>query len=86
MGLYKERQITELYNLKHKHDNSPHKIINYEDKILKKTMTTFIFHNDIMNEYLERLQGLVSILFDQVNVRRNFKNYLVDKYYNKHIN
>ena len=45
-----------------------------------------MFNNDIMNSFLEQLQVLVSILFDEHNVIKNFKNYIVDKYYFKHPN
>ena len=40
--------------------------------------------NNLMRTFLKKMQPLVSILFDQMNVIKNFKNYTVDKYYYKH--
>ena len=40
-----------------------------------------MFQNDLMNNWLKRMQPLVSILFDQMNIMKNWKNYMVDKYH-----
>ena len=39
-----------------------------------------------MNSFLNKLQRPISILFDNFNIIKNFKNYNVDKYYYKHKN
>ena len=83
--LYEEKQIPELYYMKHRNDNDTD-YVNYEKNILNKTLSPYIFNNDIMNSFLSRLQKLVSILFDQHNIIKNFKNFIVDKYYYKHKN
>lgn len=80
--LYEKRQIPELYYMNHRHD-SGQDFVDYENEILNNTLSPYIFNNDIMNSYLQKLQGLVSMLFDQHNVIKNFKNYIVDKYYYK---
>ena len=78
MSLYKRKQIPELLYLKHLHDND-NDFVDYENMLLDKTLTPYIYNNDTMFEYLKRLQPLVALLFDQMNVLRNLKNYMVDK-------
>ncbi len=77
--LFKRRQLPELYYLKHRHD-SEKDVVNYDDKILKSNLSSYLFNNDIMNGFLERLQPLLSTMFDRMNIVKNFKNYIVDKY------
>jgi hypothetical protein len=77
--LYKRNQLPELYTLKHRHDDDK-SFVEYENMILDKSLSPYMFENIIMSGYLKRMQPLVSILFDQMNVIKNFKNYIVDKY------
>ncbi len=58
--------------------------VDYEKIILKQSLSSYMFQNDIMNTWLLNLQSLVSLLFDQMNIMKNFKNYMVDKYHYKH--
>ena len=58
--------------------------IDYQSKIFTNSLSSYIFNNNIMNSFLLRLQKPMSILFDQFNVTKNFKNYIVHKYYYKH--
>ena len=77
--LYKRKQLPELYYLKHRHD-SEKTYVNYDDKILERNLSSYLFNNDIMRGFLERLQPLLSSMFDRMNIVKNFKNYIVDKY------
>jgi hypothetical protein len=70
--------------MKHRHDDSED-YLYYENVILEKSLSPYIYENNNMNEFLKRLQQLVSNLFDHMNIVKNFKNYMVDKYYYKHI-
>lgn len=81
--LYDRKQLPELNFMKHRHDDSSD-YLYYENVILEKSLSPYIYENDTMNEYLKRLQPLVANLFDHMNVVKNFKNYMVDKYYYKH--
>jgi hypothetical protein len=81
--LYERKDLPELHSLKHRHDNH-NEHVDYEGKILKDTLSPYMFENDLMNGWLNRIQPLVAMLFDQMNVIKNFKNYTVDKYYYKH--
>lgn len=83
--LYEEKQLPELYYMKHRHDNDTD-YIDYENNVLDKSLSPYLFNNDLMNSFLKKLRKLVSILFDQHNIVKNFKNYMVDKYYYKHKN
>jgi hypothetical protein len=81
--LYDERQLKELNRLKHMHDSNK-EYADYEKTILKNSLSSNIFKNDLMNSFLNKLQPLLSKLFDQMNIIKNFQNYMVDKYYYKH--
>ena len=76
--IYRKKQLPELYYLKHRHDND-NDYVDYENMLLDKTLTPYLYQNDTMNGFLKRLQPLVGLLFDQMNVVRNLKNYIVDK-------
>ena len=77
--LYRRKEIPELYNLKHRHDNFD-EYVEYENKILNSSLSPYMYENDMMSGWLNRMQPLASLLFDQMNVMKNFKNYMVDKY------
>ena len=80
--LYDRRQLPEINYLKHRHDDSDEHV-DYEKVLPDKTLSPYMYENDIMNGFLKRLQVLTSIVFDQMNVMKNFKNYTVDKYWFK---
>jgi hypothetical protein len=67
--------------MKHLHDDDNDKYVKYDETILDKTLSPHMFENDVMNTWLKEMQPLVSLLFDQMNVMKNFKNYMVDKYH-----
>lgn len=81
--LQDEKQLPELRYLKHLHDNSDDNF-DYENNLLNKSLSPHLFQNEMMANFLYRLQKLISISFDQTNIIRNFKNYMVDKYHYKH--
>jgi hypothetical protein len=76
--LYKKKQLPELYYMRHRHDND-NDYVDYESMLLDKSLSPYIYQNDTMNGFLKRLQPLVGLLFDQMNVVKNLKNYIVDK-------
>ena len=69
--------------MKHRHDDNKD-FIDYENSILDKMLSPYMYENDMMNSFLKRLQPLVAGLFDQMNIAKNFRNIMVDKYYYKH--
>jgi len=76
--LYQKKQLPELYYLKNRH-NTDNDFVDYEKKILTNNLSSYIYESSMMNGFLTRLQPLVAVLFDQVNIVKNFKNYIVDK-------
>jgi hypothetical protein len=81
--LIEDKELPELYYMKHRHDDNKD-FIDYENSILDKMLSPYIYENDMMNSFLKRLQPLVAALFDQMNIAKNFRNIMVDKYYYKH--
>lgn len=81
--LFDRQQLPQLRFLKHRHDSFDG-FLDYEKQILDSSLSPYTYLNDDMNGWLKRMQPLVAILFDQMNVMKNFKNYIVDKYYYKH--
>jgi len=82
--LYKEKQNPELYQLKHMYDNELHRGFDYENNSVVKSVTPVVLRNKTMNEFLYRIQKMIAIWFDEVNLLRNFFNYRVDKNYDRH--
>ncbi len=82
---FEEKDLPELHNMKHRYDSDTG-YVDYEKNILIKTLTHYLFDNDVMNQFLTKLQRPVSILFDNFNIIKNFKNFYVDKYFYKHKN
>lgn len=82
--LYERSQLPELLYMKHRHDTDD-SYVKYDEQILDKSISPYVYKNDLMNGFLKRLQPLVSITTDHMNVVKNFKNYIVDKYYYKHV-
>lgn len=81
--LYERKQLPEIVYMKHRHDTN-NQYVDYEKKILDSSLSPFMYQNDTMNGFLKRMQSLASIMFDQMNIVKNLKNYMVDKYYYKH--
>ena len=82
--LYNKQSIPELNTLFHRNDNTTLNYIDYEKMILDKSLSPYLYSNNMMATYLKMLNGLVSLFFDQFNVLKNWKNFTVDKYYYKH--
>lgn len=79
--LYKDKQINELYNLKHFNDNKLHKPADYENELLRNFLSPVLYNNSTMKEYLNKIQKFLVLMFEQVNYVRNFFNTAVDKHY-----
>ena len=84
--LYDEKDIPELNKFFHRNDDLNLKYVNYENVILNKTISPFIYNNSMMSGFLNQLNKLVALFFDQFNIIKNFKNFTVDKYFYKQTN
>ena len=80
--LYDRQKLSELNYMKHRHDDDD-SYFDYEKNILDKSLSPYMYNNDVMNGFLKKLQSLLSLNFDHMNVMKNFKNYMVDKYHYK---
>ena len=78
--LYERKDLPEIHHMRHLHDDMSD-FVSYEQMILDKTLSPHMYENDVMNNWLKKMQPLVAILFDQMNIMKNFKNYMVDKFY-----
>jgi hypothetical protein len=81
--LYRRKNLPEIFNIKHFHDDQ-NLHVEYEDQILDSSLSPYIYNNNLMSKWLKKMQPLVSLLIDQMNVVKNFKNYIVDKYEYRH--
>lgn len=84
MPLEKERQLPELYDLKHRFDNLPNRHFPYEDTILRNTTSPHISKNPVMANFILKLERIVSLMVEQNVLVRNYFNYTVSKYYDDH--
>jgi hypothetical protein len=84
--LYNEKDIPELSAFYHRNDDTNKNYVDYEKIILDKSLSPYIYNNNMMSGFLTMLNGLVSLFFDQFNIVKNFKNFTVDKYFYKHTN
>lgn len=76
--LYRDKELPELFYMKHRHDDQTS--IDYENQLFDKNISPYVYQNDMMNSFLKKTQPLMFFLFDQINVMKNMKNYIVDKY------
>ena len=78
--LIKQKQLNELYFIQHFNDTND-QFVDYEKQILTSSLSSFMLNNDTLNAFIKNIQPLVSLMFDQMNIMKNFQNYIVDKYY-----
>lgn len=81
--IFNRKDIQELHYIKHRHDSND-QFVDYEKKILNSSISPYLYENNLMNTFLNKIQPLTAILFDQMNIIKNFKNYIVDKYEYRH--
>lgn len=79
--------IKELYDLSHRHDAKSKDIrFDYENKLMEKNLSRQIFKNSFTKEFILKVQELQVWMLESVLVARNYFNFTVSKYYNKHNN
>ena len=82
----RESQIKELFDLKHRKDNEIHKHFDYENELVNRMMPEYTRRNESVNDFILKLQQLFVWGIESNLVIRNFYNYTVHKYYNRHNN
>ena len=86
MDFEKNVNIGELYDLKHRHDNELYNANGYKDKLLEGSLSKTLYNNEKTRGFLEHLQEMVAHFFSTNVVLRNWFNWNVDKYYDRHHN
>jgi len=81
----KDMQVKELYELKHMNDDIQTGF-DYEDGLLRTSFSNVMFQNENTNTFLNKLKSLLIYTIESNLVARNWFNYTVNKYYNKHNN
>ena len=84
--LYDKQSIPELNVFFHRNDDIKKNYMDYQNVILNRTLSAYIYGNSNMSGFLNRLNSLISLFFDQFNIIKNFKNFTVDKYWYKQTN
>ena len=84
MPLEKDTQLDELHYLRHKHDEFRHRHFPWENHLLKKTTSAFLWKNPVMNKFLTRIEKVLVLMVEVVAIPRNYFNYTVHKYNNDH--
>ena len=78
--LHDKKQLPVLRFMKSFHDDKK-SYFDYEKDILNKSLSPYIYENEVMAKFLYRLQPMMALFFDQFNIIKNWKNFRVDKYY-----
>jgi hypothetical protein len=81
----KDIQIKELYELKHINDNIKSGF-DYEDGLIKNSFSNVMFQNEMTYNFLNKIKDLLIYSIEANLVAKNWFNYTVSKYYNKHNN
>jgi len=84
--LYNKKDIPELNKFYHRNDTLEKNYVDYENNILDKSLSPHLYSNSLMAKFLTKLNPLISLFFDQFNILKNYRNFTVDKYYNKQTN
>jgi hypothetical protein len=80
--LHDKKQLPILRFMKTFHDDKDVHF-DYEKFILEKSLSPYIYENEVMAKFLYRLQPMMALFFDQFNLIKNWKNYMVSKYHYK---
>lgn len=81
----KDMHVKELYELKHMNDEIETGF-DYEEGLLRTTFSNVMFQNETTNTFLNKIKNLIIYSIEANLVARNWFNYTVSKYYNKHNN
>jgi hypothetical protein len=79
-----ELYIKELWDLRHLNDKNQEEGFDYETKFIERSTSEVLRRNNNLREFLNRLQKQMVWMVQSTLVVRNFWNYTVHKYYDKH--
>ena len=78
--------IRETYKLNHRNDKLLHTGYDYENNLFSNLLSSILLSNNNLSVFLKLLEKQAIWLIDSTLPIRNFYNYTVSKYYNKHNN
>ena len=55
--LYEDKDLSELHYMKHRHDDNKD-YVDYQKNILSNKLSPYLYRNDLMNSFLNKLQPL----------------------------
>lgn len=84
--IQKDKHIKENWYINHRNDNLKYTGFNYEEKLFSRLFSNLMFDNKILNNFMLKLQKMVVLMLESTLVIRNFFNFTIDKYSNKHSN
>jgi len=82
----KTKHTDQMWYIQHRNDNLKNTGFDYENKLLRRVLSSQMFNNPNTSQFLTYLQNMLVWMIESTLVVRNFWNYTVDKYYNKHNN
>jgi len=84
--LERDAHIKELYDLKHINDNEIHTGFDYEENLMKNTLSNVMLKNPTTYDFINKIKDLLVVNIEANLTLRNFLNYTVSKYYNRYNN
>ena len=81
-----DKHIKELYDLNHRKDELLNTGFDYQNKLFERILSNVMFGNSILSEFLKLLQKNAVYMIESNLIIRNFWNYTVSKFYDKHNN
>jgi hypothetical protein len=84
MNFEQQLEIDELYQIKHRRDVYVNPHFEYEDNILKRTTSPYIWNNPNLRGYLEYMEQIQTLLIQKTSYLRNFYYVTRGKYDTSH--
>lgn len=81
----KDTQIKELYELKHINDDIQSGF-DYEENLIRNSFSNVMFKNEMTYSFLNKIKSLLIYTIESNLVVRNWFNYTVHKFENRHNN
>lgn len=84
--LQENKHIKENWYINHRNDNLKHTGFDYENNLYNRLFSSLMFDNPTLKQFMLKLQQMSVLMLESNLIVRNFWNYTIDKYYNKHHN
>lgn len=82
--LERNKNIIELWNLKHFKDNKTIKDVDYSNKLITKIFSSYLFKNNNNSIFLYSIENLLITMMESNLIIRNWFNYTKNKYDNNY--